>query len=270
VLSFVVAGWLASGVAGAEPGKIVVDGSTTVGPITKSFAQYFMGKYPGTSVTVSESGSGIGAKNFGSGQCDVASMSRFMKPEEFKAAVDKGIMPVAHVVAVDGIAIIVHPSNRVNRLKVAQVKAIYEGKIKNWSELGGPSMPIVKISRETSSGTYEVFEELVMQGARVAGDAETVASNGAMRSRVQTTPAAVGYAGLGFVDRTVKPLRINGIAPTRQTIASGTYPIARPLFLFTNGYPKLGSPLHAFVTIHLSEKGQEIVEDKGFVPVTDY
>lgn len=270
VSCLVTLGCLASVVPAAEPNKIVVDGSTTVGPVSKAFAKYFMGERPGVTVTVSESGSGIGAKNFYNGQCDVAAMSRFMKPEEFKAAVDRGILPVAHVIAVDGVAVVVHPSNRVSQLTLAQLKAIYEGKTKNWSELGGASMPIVKIGRETTSGTYEVFEQLVMQGARVAGDAETVASNGAMRSRVQTTPAAVGYVGLGYVDRTVKPVKIDGMLPTRQTIATGTYPIARPLFLFTNGYPKLGSPLHAFVTLYLGEKGQEIVEDKGFVPVTDY
>lgn len=261
---------LGAGAAFSAENKIIVDGSTTVGPIAKAFAKYFMGKYPQVNVNVSESGSGIGAQNFCNGKCDVAAMSRFMKDTEFKAAVDKGVMPVAHVVAVDGVAVIVHPSNRVNKLTLGQLKAIYEGKIRNWSELGGPSMPIVKIGRETTSGTYEVFEQLVMQGARVAGDAETVGSNGGMRARVQTTPAAIGYAGLGFVDRTVKPLKINDVLPTRQTIATGTYPIARALYLFTNGYPKLGTPLHAFISIYLTEKGQEMVEDKGFVPVTDY
>ncbi|HLA84102.1 MAG TPA: phosphate ABC transporter substrate-binding protein [Thermoguttaceae bacterium] len=259
-----------SGYAMAEKTTITVDGSTTVGPIAKAFAGYFMGTHPDVNVNVSESGSGIGAQNFCNGTCDVAAMSRFMKLQEFKTAVDKGYMPVAHVVAVDGVAVVVHPSNRVEKLTMNQLKSIYEGKVKNWSELGGPSMPIVKISRETSSGTYEVFDEKVMKGTRVAGDAETVASNGAMRTRVQNTPAAIGYIGLGFVDRTVKPLKMNGILPNRQTVATGTYPIARPLFLFTNGYPAPGSALHAFVTIHLSEKGQEIVEDRGFVPVTDY
>ena len=264
---------LVTGVAvGADKTEktITVDGSTTVGPLAKAFAKYFMSNHPGINVNVSESGSGIGAKNFYNGQCEVAAMSRFMKEKEFKAAVAKGIMPVAHVIAVDGVAVIVHPSNRVNKLTMAQVKAIYEGKIKNWSELGGPSMPIVKIGRETTSGTYEVFEKLVMNKARVAGDAETVASNGAMKNRVQTTKAAIGYVGLGFVDRMVKPLKINGILPNRQTVSSGIYPIARPLFLFTNGYPKLGTPLHTFITIYLTEKGQEIVEDKKFVPVTNY
>ena len=259
-----------AGMVSAEDTKIVVNGSTTVGPIVKAFAQYFMGKNPGVNVLVSESGSGIGATSLVNGSCDVASMSRFMKDKEFKAAVANDIMPVAHVVAVDGVAVIVHPSNRVDKLTMKQLKDIYSGKITNWSQVGGASMPIVVIGRETTSGTYETFEKIVMKKAPVSGRAETVGSNGAMRSRVQTTKAAIGYVGLGFVDRTVKALKINGIAPNRQTVSTGTYPIARPLYLFTNGYPKLGTPLHAFITIYLTEKGQEIVEDKGFIPVTDY
>ena len=176
---------------GAE-GRIVVDGSTTVGPIAKAFAQYYMSKHPDVNITVSESGSGNGAKSLVNGTCDVAAMSRFMKDNEFQAAVAKGVMPVAHVVAVDGLAVIVHPSNRVKDLTLEQIRDIYEGKIKNWSELGGPSSPIVKISRDTNSGTYETFESLVMHGARVSGDTETTGSNGGMRPgcRARRRPSA--------------------------------------------------------------------------------
>jgi phosphate transport system substrate-binding protein len=170
----------------------------------------------------------------------------------------------------DGLPIIVHPSNPVKNLTVEQVRHIYMGKITNWSEVGGPNKKIVKISRDTNSGTYETFHKLVMKKEKIAADAEYVGSNGAVRQRVQATPAAVGYAGLGFVDRTVKALTINGIEPNRGTVSSGVYPIARPLFMFTNGYPKLGTPLHAFVTLHLTREGQEIVEEIGFVPVTNY
>ncbi|MBN1341371.1 MAG: phosphate ABC transporter substrate-binding protein [Phycisphaerae bacterium] len=254
----------------ADEGKIVIDGSTTVGPIAKAFAEYYMGKNQGVNITVSESGSGNGAKSLINKGCDVADMSRFMKDSEYKAAVDNGVLPVAHVVAVDGIAIIVHPSNPVKGLTVEQIRGIYTGKIKQWSEVGGPSQKIVKISRDTNSGTYETFETLVMHKERIAGDTETAASNGQVRARVQKTPTAIGYVGLGFVDRTVKAVEVNKILPDAKTVASGVYPIARPLFMFTNGYPKLGTHLHAFVTLHLSKKGQEIVESIGFIPVTSY
>jgi phosphate transport system substrate-binding protein len=250
--------------------KVVCDGSTTVGPIAKAFAQYYMSKNPEVNVTVSESGSGNGAKSLINGACDVANMSRFMKDSEFKAAVDGGLTPVAHVVAMDGIAMIVHPSNPVKDLSVQQVKDIYMGKITNWSQVGGPSKSIVVISRDTNSGTYETFEGLVMNKEKIVGSAEYVGSNGQARARVQTTATAIAYVGLGFVDRSVKAVTVNGVSATPRTVASGKYAIARPLFMFTNGYPKLGSPLHAFTTLHLTRDGQTIIEDVGFVPVTDY
>ncbi len=269
-LCFGMGGFCIGSTANAEETKIVIDGSTTVGPIAKAFAEYFMAENSDVNVSVSESGSGNGAKSLINGVCDIADMSRFMKDKEFKAAVANDIMPVAHVVAVDGIAIVVHPSNRVKNLTVEQIKQIYTGQITNWSRVGGANMKIVKVSRDTNSGTFETFANLVMKKERVSGDTETAASNGQVRARVQSTKAAIGYVGLGFVDRTVKPLTVNDIEATRGTIASGVYPIARPLFMFTNGYPKLGTPLHVFITLHLSEKGQEIVEGIGFIPVTDY
>jgi phosphate transport system substrate-binding protein len=273
VVAAIVAGSLGFQVASAQttdPNRIVVDGSTTVGPIAKAFAEYYMEQNPGVDITVSESGSGNGAKSLINGTCDVADMSRFMKETEFKVAAEKGIMPVAHVVAMDGLPILVHPANPVSELTIAQVRDIYMGKITNWREVGGPNVEIVKISRDTNSGTYETFENLVMNKEKIGAGTEYVGSNGAVRQRVQSTPAAIGYAGLGFVDETVKALSVNGVYPDQATVVSGRYPVARPLFMFTNGYPKLGTHLHAFVTLHLSEQGEEIVEGIGFVPVTSY
>lgn len=250
--------------------RVVVDGSTTVGPIAKGFRDYFQRTRPDLDISVSESGSGNGAKSLINGTCDIADMSRFMKDTEFKAAVQKGVFPVAHVVALDGIAIVVHPANPVKELTVKQVRDIYMGKITNWSEVGGPNREIVKISRDTNSGTFETFEKLVMKKEKIASDSEYVGSNGQAHQRVSSTPTAVGYVGLGFVDEKVKALAIDGIKPSRKSISSGRYPIARPLFMFTNGYPKLGSPVHHFVTLHLQPDGEKIIERLGFVPVTDY
>jgi len=179
-------------------------------------------------------------------------------------------MPVAHVVALDGIAVIVHPANPVTGLTVAQVRDIYTGRVTNWSQVGGPNLDIVAVSRDTNSGTYETFQGLVMGNEKMGAGTEYVGSNGAARSRVQTTRQAVAFVGLGFVDRTVKSLQINGVEATPATVVNGRYPIARPLFLFTSGYPTLGSHLYAYTTLHLTPKGQEIVEGLGFVPVTNY
>jgi phosphate transport system substrate-binding protein len=254
----------------SKESKITVDGSTTVGPIAKAFAEYYMERNSDVKITVAESGSGNGAKSLINGVCDVADMSRFMKPEEFKAAVEKGVTPVAHAVAMDGIAVIVHPANPVKALTKAQVAGIYTGKITNWKEVGGPNAKIVAISRDTNSGTYEAFEELALNKQKMTQGVEYAGSNGAIRQRVQSTQGAVGFVGLGFVDKTVKALVVDGVEPSRDTVVSGKYPISRPLFMFTNGYPALGSHLHAFTTLHLSKKGQEIIEGIGFVPVTEY
>ncbi len=273
--AFVAAGALCVDVTyaqaqGKAKNKIVIDGSTTVGPVAKAFAEYYMKQNPGVNITVSESGSGNGAKSLVNGTCDVASMSRFMKEEEFKTAIEKGVTPVCHTVAVDGIAVVVHPSNPVKGLTVAQVRDIYTGKVTNWNQVGGPNAKIVVISRDSSSGTYESFETLVMNKEKMAGSVEYVGSSGAIRQRVQSTQGAIGYVGIGFTDRTVKTLEIDKIMPTKATVASGRYPIARPLFLFTNGYPAMGSHLYNFINLYLSKKGQEMIEAIGFVPLTEY
>ena len=268
VVGMIVLGLTMCVVTQAE--TLQIEGSTTVGPIADAFAEYFKKVYPDLDITVKKTGSGDGAAALVDDRCDIATMSRFMKAKEFKAAVDGGVFPVAHVAAMDGVCPIVHPSNPVKDLTTAQIRDIYMGKIKNWSQVGGPSMPIVVISRDTSSGTYETFHGLVMQKKEMAAGVEYVNSNPQAHARVKTTRGAIGYVGIGFLDRSVKAIKVDGVMPSRRTIASGVYPVARPLFMFTNGYPELGSMVHKFCTFYLTEKGQELVEAKGFVPLTAY
>jgi phosphate transport system substrate-binding protein len=247
-----------------DANKIVVDGSTTVGPIAKAFAEYYMGKHPQVNITVSESGSGNGAKSLINAACDVATMSRPMKGSETKAAQDAGVLPIEHIVAMDGIAVVVHPSNPVQTLTIEQIRDIYTGKIVNWNQLGGPDQKIVVISRDTNSGTYECFEGLVMNKEKMVGSTEYVGSNGAIRQRVMSTPAAVGYVGLAFLEG-VKAVKVNGIDATPETILAKVYPIARPLYMYTNGRPKEGSALYGFVDLANTPEGKKIVQDTGFV-----
>ena len=257
------------GAAASAEMKIVIDGSTTVGPISKAFADFYKENHSGVNITISESGSGNGVKSLMNNACDIANMSRFMKPAEFKSCVDKGILPVAHVVAFDGLAVVVNPKNPVKALTVSQIADIYTGKISNWKQLGGEDAKIVVVSRDTNSGTYETFNELVLKKAAISKDAEYVGSNGQARTRVNTTKNAIAYVGLGFVDDTVKPLSVEGILPTAKSVSTGKYPIARPLYMFTNGYPKMGSDVYNFVTLHLSKEGREIVSDLGYIPVCE-
>ena len=257
------------GAAASAETKIVIDGSTTVGPISKAFADFYKENHSGVNITISESGSGNGVKSLMNNACDIANMSRFMKPAEFKSCVDKGILPVAHVVAFDGLAVVVNPKNPVKALTVSQIADIYTGKISNWKQLGGEDAKIVVVSRDTNSGTYETFNELVLKKAAITKDAEYVGSNGQARTRVNTTKNAIAYVGLGFVDDTVKPLSVEGILPAAKSVSTGKYPVARPLYMFTNGYPKMGSDVYNFVTLHLSKEGREIVSDLGYIPVCE-
>ena len=252
-------------------GVISMDGSTTVGPIAKAFLAEFKKQNPKVEIQLSESGSGNGAKALLNGSCDIANMSRFMKNTEFEACTQKGVYPVAHVIALDGIAPIVHPSNPVKNLTIEQIKKIYTGDIKNWKDVGGPDKDIVVISRDTNSGTYEAWMEMVLgKEARMVSSAEYRGSSGLVRARVAATPGAIGYIGVGYVDDTVRGVPVNGIEPTPVTVRNGTYPISRPLFMFTNGYPAMGSDLYNFVTMYLTAEGQKIIEGIGFVPVTTY
>ena len=255
----------AMAVAG-DANSVVVDGSTTVGPIAKAFAEYYMGRHQGVNITVSESGSGNGAKSLINAACDVATMSRPMKNSEKKAAQEAGVLAVEKVVALDGLSVIVHPGNSVANLTIEQIRDIYTGKIANWSELGGPDQKIVVISRDTNSGTYESFNTLVLKEAKLKGGAEYVGSGGAIRQRVMSTPAAIGYVGLAFTEG-VKIVKVNGVMPSAETVVAKTYPIARPLYMYTNGRPKEGTALYGFVNLCDTAEGKRIIEDTGFIPV---
>lgn len=247
----------------AAGSTIVLDGSTTVGPLAKSFAAYFTKKY-GVKVTVSESGSGNGAKGLINKTCDVASMSRAMKPQELAAAKSKGVSPVQHTIALDGIAMVVHPGNPVRNLTKAQIADIYRGRVTNWNQVGGPNAKIVLIQRESNSGTQEAFKELVMgKNAQISKTAETQASNGAIKNRVASTRSAIGFLGLGFVDRSVKPVAVNGVLPSVVTVKSGKYTVSRPLYFYTNGQP--AGTLKKFIDLPKTPDGKRMIGELGFV-----
>ena len=249
-----------------DANSIVVDGSTTVGPIAKAFAEYYMGKHQSVNITVSESGSGNGAKSLINAACDVATMSRPMKNSDKKAAQDAGVLAIEHVVALDGLAVVVNPANPRANLTIGQIQDIYTGKITNWRQLGGPDQKIVVISRDTNSGTYESFNTLVLKDAKLKGGAEYVGSNGAVRQRVMSTEGAIGYVGLAFTEE-VKVLQVNGVLPTASTVTAKTYPISRALYMYTNGRPSEGTALYDFVNLCNTAEGRKIIEDTGFVPV---
>jgi phosphate transport system substrate-binding protein len=246
--------------------SITIKGSTTVLPIAQKAAEAYMKEYPNVKISISGGGSGNGIKALIDGTTDIADSSRFIKDKEVRLAVEKGAYPVPFAVAYDCIVPVVHPSNTVKNLTLDQLKAIYEGKIKNWKEVGGPDRKVVVISRDTSSGTYEVWNKKVMKKERVYPGALLQASNGAVVQAVSNNKNAIGYIGLGYVNENVKPLTVNGIRGSEDTTLSGTYPISRPLYMFTRGWPK--GEVASFITYVLHPKrGQEHVKKAGYVPL---
>jgi len=265
IVALIAAQMVTSEMAFAGRRTLVLTGSTTVLPIAQLCAEKFMDQHPDVNISVRGGGSGVGIAALIDGTCDIAMASRPMKTKELKSARGKGINPLATVIAKDGIAIIVHPSNPLSEITLAQLKDIYTGKISNWKDVGGKPGKIVVISRDVASGTFEVFKKIVLKGAKTRADALMLASNKAVATTVEKTPGAIGYVGLGYISSKVKALAVDGVEPTKETVVSGKYKLARPLYLYTDGKPT--GLAKEFIDFVLSPEGQEIVDKIGFVPV---
>jgi phosphate transport system substrate-binding protein len=250
----------------ALAGNIVITGSTTVLPIAQKVAEEYMSQNPDVKISISGGGSGEGIKALIDGTTDIADSSRFIKDTEVKQAVDKGRYPVPFGIAYDCIVPIVHPSNTVVNLTVEQLKAIYKGDITNWKGVGGPDRKIVIISRDTSSGTYEVWEGKVMNKEKVSPAALLQASNGAVVQAVSSNQNAMGYIGIGYLDSSVKAVMVNRVKASAETALNGSYPISRALYMFTNGWPT-GDTLNFINFVLHPQKGQKYVKEEGFVPL---
>jgi phosphate transport system substrate-binding protein len=253
-------------------GALSISGSTTVQPITQEAANEFMKLHQGVQVSVAGGGSGAGIKAAGSGQVDIGESSRVIKEGElilYPKLVVTGI-------AKDSIAVVVNPSlTGVLDLTFEQVAKIFAGEITNWSELGGPNHVINVYTREAGSGTLSTFNEYFMtpttgpvsgQWTRtISATASVKASNGEMKTAISGDAYGIAYISLGFVDSSVKALKIGGVEATIQNVNSGAYPVQRVLWVFTNGQP---SELEqAFIDYLLSPAGQKIVTDMGYIAI---
>ena len=237
-----------------------VAGSTTVQPIAAKAAEKYNPEQSNVKVSVQGGGSGSGIKMAIEGSADVGMSSRELTSDELKDL-------KAYAIAADGIAVIVNPGNTLKDLTKAQIKDIFSGKIMNYKELGGPDKEIVVIIRETGSGTRSSFEEMLMDKGKTNNTegAEQQASNGAVKASVASNPNAIGYVGAGFIDPTVKALDIEGVAPTKETIKAGTYPVSRKLYMVTKG--EAAGKSKAFIDYILTDEGQKIVEEEGYVSI---
>ena len=262
-LSKILLGCFLSSSLFAADGKIKIEGSTTVLPIAQKAAEVFMDKNSGTDISVRGGGSGVGISAMIDGICDIADSSRSIKQDEIDKALAKGRDPKSNMIAMDGICVIVNKDNSVSGLTKDQIKDIYTGKIKDWSEVGGTPGKITVVSRDSASGTYEAFGELALSKARVVSSALMQASNQAVVSTVESNSSAIGYCGLGYIKEGVKALPVNGIVPSKETVLSGKYVLSRPLFMYTNGTPS--GTVKDFIDFIKSSEGQKIVAEEGFV-----
>jgi len=244
---------------------LVIKGSTTVLPIAQKAAEEFMKLQPDVNISVSGGGSGNGIKALIDGNTDIASSSRFIKDKEISMAMEKGVFPVPHRVALDCVVPVVHPTNPLSNVTLDQLKGVYTGAITNWKDLGGDDKQIVVISRDTSSGTYEVWGKIVLEKEKVTPRALLQASNGAVVQAVAKNKYAIGYIGIGYLNKDVKALTVNNVKASPATALNGAYPVSRPLFMFTNGWPK-GDTM-TFLNFVISPAGQKIVEQEGYVPL---
>lgn len=265
VLGLLMLCFASGGALAAE--SIVIKGSTTVLPIAQGTLEAYMKANPGVQISLSGGGSGEGIKALIDKTTDIATSSREIKDKEIELAKSKGVNPVAHVVAFDAIIPVVHPKNKVINLSIDQLSQIYQGKITNWKEVGGEDLQIVVISRDSSSGTFESWDHFVMKKAKVTPRAQMLASNGALVTAVAKNKYAIAYLGIGYVNKSVKPLIVNGIKASVQTAMSREYPMSRELYMYTNGEPE-GS-MAKYIAFVKSPAGQKIVAKEGFVPIVE-
>lgn len=259
--------------------QIRMVGSTTLLPLAQKWSEGFRAANPGANIAVSGGGSGNGIEALTNGSAEIADSSREIKDKEVEAAKAKGINPLEHLVAHDGIAVIVHPDNPLTEISLQKLSDIYTGEIKKWDEIGGKGLGDIQvINRDSSSGTYESFKELVVQlhGKQKERDYApgtiNQTSNEAIASLVAQGKTAIGYVGLAYLKDSVKALKVIGIkggageAATAANVVSGKYPIARELYLYTNGEPT--GMLAEYITWIKSPAGQALVTEVGFVPLS--
>lgn len=255
-----------TGSALAAETEIIINGSTTVLPVMQKAGEAFMADNPDITLSISGGGSGNGIKALNEGLCQVAMSSRDIKQSEKELGVKNGVNAVRTAIAVDALIPVVHLENPVQNLSAAQLKDIYAGKITNWKDVGGNDGKIVVISRDTSSGTYETWEEIIMKKEKVAPSALLQASNGAVVQAVAKNRRAIGYIGFGYLTDSLKKLDVDGIEATPQSALARQWPIARELYIFTNGTPT--GPVKQLMDYLLDpKKGQHAVAEIGYIPL---
>lgn len=256
---------------------IQIKGSDTMVNLAQAWVEAFTKAHPDVNTAVTGGGSGTGIAALINGTCDIAESSREMEQKEILQAEAKGVKPNVEKVALDGIAVVVHPKNPVKNLTLEQLRSIFMGDIQNWKELGGENKPIVMLSREVNSGTHLFFKEHVLRKGNSKGPEEfspyalLMPSSQAIADEVSNNVNAIGYYGMGYISSSQKVIAVAKdknsafIEPSIKTVKDNSYPISRPLYLCTNGRPE--GIIKDFIDFVYSKEGQEIVAKIDFVPI---
>jgi phosphate transport system substrate-binding protein len=253
-------------------------GSDTIVNLALAWAEAYQSIHPDVRISVTGGGTGTGIAALINGTVDIANASRQIKEEELQETIANGFTPIEYVVARDAIAVIVHPNNPVSQLTLQQISDIYSGKINNWREVGGEDRVIVRLSRETNSGTHVYFLERVLRLGEsdnytlFSMDTLLLPSSEGIISEVRDNPNAIGYDGLGYVTPEVKVIAVSSdsdgpyILPSAESVNEGDYPISRDLYMYTGNNPNIA--IKAYLDWILSPDAQMIVDELGFVPVS--
>ena len=248
-----------------------IKGSDTMLPLSQKEAESFMKANPSQTVTVTGGGSGVGISALIEGTTDLAQSSRKIKFDE-RQKLQQGGKTVKEIIAAhDALAVVVHPQNNVTNLTREQLEGIFTGKIKNWKEVGGDDLKIIPYARETSSGTYEFFKEHVLKNKNYVNGIMSMPATGAIIQSISQTRGAIGYVGLAYLNKDVKAIHVSYdagkkyVEPSVANAKNSSYPIVRPLFYYY--VTSTESRVKPFIDYVLSDAGQKIVSDIGFITV---
>ncbi|MCD7924160.1 phosphate ABC transporter substrate-binding protein PstS family protein [Bacteroidaceae bacterium] len=248
-----------------------IKGSDTVLPLSQETAEIFMKTYPHQRVTVTGGGTGVGISALMNNTTDIAMASRPIKfSEKMKLKAAKQEVEEV-IIAYDALAVIINPSNPVDKLTRQQLENIFRGKITNWKQVGGPDRKIIVYSRETSSGTYEFFKESTLKNKNYMSSSLSMPATGAIIQSVSQTKGAIGYVGLAYLCDRVKPVAISYdegkhyVLPNMENGRKKLYPVVRPLYFYYNTENK--EKVTPFIEYVLSEQGQNIIKEGGYIPV---
>jgi phosphate transport system substrate-binding protein len=262
--------WLLWGISGCGPRAIIVmKGSDTVLPVSQALAEAYLVQHPEPLISITGGGSGVGIAALLNGDADIAMSSRPLKLAERLRFIAQNRSIIEDTLAWDVLAICVHPSNPISQLSREDLVAIYTGAAQNWKAFGGPDLPIVVYSRESSSGTFEFFRDRVLRGKDFAPSVRFIPATGTLVQSIAQTPGAIGYVGVAYLNPSIKAIALsdkgqNPIAPAKDRTTLSLYPLARPLYFCYE--PKKRNRIRAFLDFARSAEGQALIQKVGFIP----